>query len=436
MHLLTRHNNRSDGYDGKFDTYSHAVADSAGKSVTDFVNKHGTDYFSCMISETSLCCSDCKGANGNGAGDPCAYCFDGDCYKTVTGLRARADDPFYEYSFSDGTSSLLPRDHPHPEQVRIVKSVNESEPCPPDYSKRGFGPDNPYEQSVYWTLLDDKADKFYADLLGDTGIPKDKIKMGNNNRGNDCAPANHMGDGDDCWGTGYDYNFPMPDGYEAKDVANPKDVVQKALDNSDNLVEQLTDALKSLQYGSYYGDELQLVDSVSIPTLMIVNAVEDMSQVEEVADKIDEEKKKALILAFIGALLFFIPIAGEVLGAVTELGDIAAILAVVAAAGDTALGVYQVVDDPSNPLLGIMRYEASARNPESLLTKAKHYSGTSRSLEPWLRGKGVQSPPWYERRRRAQAWRQDSSQDGYNKEGHRNVSQGSVMIRVWVSEFR
>lgn len=239
-------------------------------------------------------------------------------------------------------------------QTRIIKTLNESEPCPPDYSKRGYGPDNPYEQSVYWTLLPDKADKFYADLLGDTGIPKDKIQIGDNDRGNDCAPSNHRGDGDDCWGTGYDYGIPQAHGYSADDVADPKDVVQKALDNSDNLQKQLSDTLIALSLDAYYGDDFELVDSISIPVLMIVNAVEDMSQVEEVADKIDEEKKKALILAFISAILFFVPIAGEVLGSVAELADIASILAIVSAAGDVAMGVYSIVDDPKNPLLGIM----------------------------------------------------------------------------------
>jgi len=320
--------------------------------VNDFVNAHGNDYFSCVIAETSICCSDCKGQNGNGKGDPCAYCFNGDCYKTVTGVKAR-DSGFFdtngtEYSYN----SLDLRDHPHPEQVRVAKQEKGPEPCPPDYSKRGYGPDNPYEQSVWWTLNGDKSDKFYADLLSDTGIPKDKIVFSDKNRGNGCPPSAKKDD--DCWGIGMDYGIPQPHGYTAADVSNPKDVVQKALDQSDNLVQQLKDALTALQLGAYYGDEMELVDSVSIPVLMIVNAVDDMSQVDEVADKIDEEKKKALILAFIGAILFFVPIAGEVLGSVAELADIASILAIVSAAGDVAMGVYQVVDDPKNPLLGIM----------------------------------------------------------------------------------
>lgn len=80
--------------------------------------------------------------------------------------------------------------------------ANHTEPCPPDYSQRGYGPDNPYEQSIYWSLNADKSDSFYSDILSDTGIEKKNIKFGNTDRGNDCAPSAKPDD--DCWGMGYD----------------------------------------------------------------------------------------------------------------------------------------------------------------------------------------------------------------------------------------
>jgi chitinase len=351
----------NNGYDGKFDTYSHAVADSAGNTVRDFVNQNGNKYFSCIISETTVCCDYCNG--GAHPANQCNYCFTGTCYKTcntVTGCSKRlAKKEIGEYvsmeNSENGLYDLIEGrnvlDHPAPIQVLISNMVNETEPCPPDYSKRGYGPDNPYEQSVYWSLNSDKSDQFYADLLENTGIPKDKIKMDNYNRGNDCAPSAKPGD--DCWGIGYDYGIPTPNGYDASDVTNPKDVVQKALSNSNNLQGQLKDALTQLQNDCYQGDPMELVDSISMPVLMIAEAVDSMEQVESIADKIDEEKRKALILAFIGAILFFVPIAGEVLGSVAELADIASIISILGVAGNTALDVYTIVDDPQNAPLAI-----------------------------------------------------------------------------------
>lgn len=62
----------ADGYDKKFKTYAGAVAGSAGKSLEDFVNGHGSDYFTCIISELSTCCSECK--NNAHSASYCDYC--------------------------------------------------------------------------------------------------------------------------------------------------------------------------------------------------------------------------------------------------------------------------------------------------------------------------------------------------------------------------
>ena len=320
------------GYDGKFTTYAKAVAGSAGDTVHDFINHNGNKYFSCIVSETAFCCSTCSQWS-------CKYCFDGSgdqctkfcnprfgCLKS-RGLAIRGTTP-------------------------VTRMTNQTEPCPPDYSQRGYGPNNPYEQSIYWTLHDDKADTFWGDLLSNTGIPKDKIKFGQHNRGNACAPSSQPGD--DCWGNGIDYNIPMPSGYDQGDVSNPKVVVQKGLDKANHLGPQLKDTLFALQVTAYQGDAGELIDSISLPILMMVEAVENMFQVAEIADKITEEQRKTIILAFIGAILFFIPVAGEVLGTVTELTDLASIITILGAAGNAAFDVYTIVDDPQNAPLAIM----------------------------------------------------------------------------------
>ena len=338
----------NNGYDDKFNTYSHAVADNAGSQVRDFQNNNGNKYFSCIVTELTFCCSQCS-PEDNG----CAYCFDGDCTEhcnQITGQcssKRSLSNPsrsFWEIQMMDkrdgvGGGSPTP----------ITRNSNQSEPCPPDMSKRGFGSND--MQSVYWTLNDGTADDFYSDLLNNTGIAKDKISFQNYDRGNDCAPS--AGPDDPCWGSGYDYGMATPVGYDASDVTNPKDLVQKALDNSNNLAGQISDALTNLQLGCYYGDSSELVDSLSIPVLMIAQAVDSMSSIEATADEIDEEKRKSIILAFIGAILFFIPVVGEVVGSVTEAADIASIIAVIGAAGNAAMDVYTIVDDPKNAPLAI-----------------------------------------------------------------------------------
>ncbi|CAK7209595.1 hypothetical protein SCUCBS95973_000493 [Sporothrix curviconia] len=331
-------------YDHKFGVYAKAVAGSADLQVHDFMKQHGNDYFSCVVTELQMCCTECQ-RNSRG-GSYCDYCFKED-----------GSNPCYvEASYSHRRRDGL--DHPVPGSNRVlnVRDTNETEPCPPDYSRRGYGPDDPYEQTVYWTLRSDRADAFYADLLSATGIPKDKVGFGLHTDIDSCSGSGHKtGDGADCWNTGYEFGAPFPNGYGVADVANPKNIVQSGLNKSANLPGQIADALLVLRTNSYLGgSDLDLVDAVSLPVLLTAQGVESMSVVVQTADKIEEAEEKAIILAFLSAILFFIPIAGEVAGAFAEIGSIVAILDTIGVIGNAALDIYTVVSDPQNAPLAIV----------------------------------------------------------------------------------
>ncbi|GIJ86888.1 hypothetical protein Asppvi_005786 [Aspergillus pseudoviridinutans] len=309
------------GYDGYFLTYSDAVAKYGSESVHNYMYDNGDKYFTCIVTEAAHCCKAC------GQGRDCNYCFDGDCYKNCPARIC-----------SRNTDLSIP----------IIKMVNASEPCPPNYSKRGPGPDNPYVQSVYWTLESSQSDNFYADLLNNTGIPKDKITFGNYERGNTCPPSAKPDD--DCWGFGMDFGIPIPHDYTASDVTNPKDLIQKAVERSSNLGSQLQDTLFALSVDAWIGDTSELIDAVSMPVLMMAEAVEQMATVVDLAKKIDAEKRKMFILTFLGVFFLLLPIAGEVL----EVGELGVIMDLVSLGGNTGLDVYTIVDDPHNAPLAIM----------------------------------------------------------------------------------
>jgi hypothetical protein len=61
-----------------------------------------------------------------------------------------------------------------------------------------------------------------------------------------------------------------------------------------------------MQADTFMGDTFSLIDAVGLPIMMIVQGVKSMSLVVQTADKIAEERK-AIILAFVSAILFFIP---------------------------------------------------------------------------------------------------------------------------------
>lgn len=317
------------GYDQKFKIYATAVAGKAGSSVHDFVYKNGNKYFTCEVAEVATCCDYCKSQPSSD--DTCRYCWtDGECYKRCTGLECT-------------TTNV---------EQPVSKVFNKSEPCPPDYSERGSK--LYHEETVYWSLNDDKANQFYADIFSDTGIGKGHLKFGDYDRGNDCTPANTIGDGDPCWTLEYDFNIPVPDGYDASDVADPKDTVQKGLERSANLSPQISQVLFGLATDTWIGDGMDLIDSISMPILMVAQAVEEMSKVVDIADQITEAKEEMIIAAFIGALLFMIPVAGEILGTVAGFAEVGAVLVMAGEAANIAMGVAEVVKDPDNAPLAIM----------------------------------------------------------------------------------
>lgn len=160
----------------------------------------------------------------------------------------------------------------------------------------------------------------------------------------------------ECWNNRYGFNEPMPHGFGIEDVANPKSVAQKGLDSvtAADLRSQINRVIINMQALAYPSDGIEIVDAVSLPIMMVVQGVESMSMVVQSAIKLEEAERKALIMAFVGAILFLVPVAGEILGSIAELADIGVIITMMGIAGNVAMDVYTIVDDPENAPLAIM----------------------------------------------------------------------------------
>ncbi|OKL59809.1 hypothetical protein UA08_04952 [Talaromyces atroroseus] len=352
------------GYDDKFKIYAGVVVDHAGDSMTQMIYENGTKYFDCIVAEMNFCCSDCDSSNGG-----CDYC------RNDTSGCAESCNPRY------GTCTPLKRDTYarlddglFARDVRLIPGYSqEPEPCPPDYSKHGYGEtdtDGTPSNSIWWSFQDDNATaQFYADLYSQTAIPKNKTSIQTHVRyNNDCAPSASLGDGDNCWNLGVDYTIPYVHNYTESDVINPKDVVTAATANATDLLGQIADVLESMQSGLYDGDFMDVVDSISIPIMMINSSITEMATIETVADEITKERRMEIIMAFFGAVLFLVPIAGELMGSVAELAEIGSIVSAVGSAGNIAFDIYSVASDPNNAPLAIM---TAIFEPLALLDIAK-----------------------------------------------------------------
>lgn len=142
-------------------------------------------------------------------------------------------------------------------------------------------------------------------------------------------------------------------------IPNPKEAIQASLENIDELYSEITLASIDIALGIWEGSDSELVEAVSLPILMIVQSVNSMEQIhkigEEIEDKENEQKRKNLILTIIMAAIIVIPIAGE---AALALGwttlAIARIAIMIGVAGEVALSVVDMVDDPSSVLMSAM----------------------------------------------------------------------------------
>ncbi|KAF3908275.1 hypothetical protein AA313_de0205493 [Arthrobotrys entomopaga] len=329
-----------DGYDHKFATYAESVAGSAADGVADFTEENGNKFFTCQVGEASLCCDTCNSKNKR----ECNYCRkdNKNCYKNCNRIMGCLHQ-------RDMYTKLADRDI-----VPVLQYSKVPEPCPPDYSQRGMGPDNPYLQSVWWTMKSDMHDQFFAELLNATGIPAKKIGFGKRDRGNGCSSdSDHSNPDAECWYSGMDFDFPQPKGYSARDVVNPKSTVKSALDKGGLLGVQLEMGVFLVKNIAYLGEASDMIDAVALPIVTIAEAVDTMEQVSEIGAKIEKEKRKAMIMLFLTAIFMVIPIAGEVIGTVGGLAELGTALTLLGAAGNIALDAYTVATDPQNRPLAI-----------------------------------------------------------------------------------
>ncbi|PSK36632.1 Endochitinase B [Elsinoe australis] len=313
----------NNGYDAKFRTYADAVVKTAFSSVEKFMLDNGNKYFDCVVTERIGCCSWCNTYyTPEDAKTACRYCENYQCEPTVCAPDGTGCDRDFEWRYR-----------------------NVTQPCPPDYSLRGSADDNDgyYGESVYWTMRPGDAERFWGDLQSKTGIEQKDIAIRDRKFGTSHCPTSA-----DCRNYDWYYGIPTAQGYEASDVLNPKSMVDKNYNNLKGLAPRIGDTIALMRKGDYWLNTNDLVDSVALPVAMIVEAVDNMATIEGVVEDMEEEKRKQIIMAFVTALLFFVPMAGQVLSAVASLANIGRIIAVLGTAGQLAYDIVDLVNNKGN----------------------------------------------------------------------------------------
>lgn len=104
-----------------------------------------------------------------------------------------------------------------------------------------------------------------------------------------------------------------------------------------------------------------MVDAVSIPVLMIHEAVDAMQKVDDTAkEELELEQRKQMILMFVTAFLFLVPIGSEAIGAITGFANLGRIISLIGEAAMVAEDIYAVSKDPSQAPFLMFGYILSA----------------------------------------------------------------------------
>jgi hypothetical protein len=209
----------------------------------------------------------------------------------------------------------------------------------------GFGTAPP---NITYTCTN--TDGFYKDIAEKYGIDKSWLTWGKRrvliHSGCQHAGANVK----ECQekNDGFWYNFPLP--AENIQIPNPKSIIGGNYTQMRNLKSRMENESKNADYGAVSRGDI--VDSGSLPALVMQFAMTSMNKVVETAHEIAEQERKSTIANFIMAFMMFIPMAGATAGALGA----TLLRTIINVAGELAnigVAIYEVVDDPDNALLSV-----------------------------------------------------------------------------------
>ncbi|SPO00349.1 related to chitinase [Cephalotrichum gorgonifer] len=209
-----------------------------------------------------------------------------------------------------------------------------------------------YESWTFWWEFKEKEKKKYEDELWDFGIDPEWVEFGVYR---DVFTCDRQSGGTGmCWDTTQTNNG-FPRGKDNIEISDPKDIVDKARNNFDNLDDEFFATEWDISMDQWDGSPEDAVQVLSAPVFMLSDAIINMKEVKEMGDKIDKENEKNLILTILSGVLFLIPFVGAAVGSLGRAGaNIARMLSAIEAGGAAGLSIYEIIEDPESAPLAIM----------------------------------------------------------------------------------
>lgn len=292
------------GYDGKFDVYERYTKEQAPVSVAKYMaGAQKSGNFKCTIQQYKQCCKNCLNV-----------------YQCPNGCSWATD-------CKSGS---------------VAVTIN----CPtevPDIDTDYFT----QQQEITYTLTN--SDAFFSQISEQYGILKDWISFGDYmvHLAN-CAYAGTQVEECKKAGSTYWHGYPNIDAAKLV-IPDPKDIIGGAYDKTKGLLDSAVSAKRYAPYDFTSSRNSDIVDALGMPSLLMSEAVANMKNVVETANKVLEQERKERIAGFITAIFMIIPFVGEAAGALGG-ATMRSIILMAGELGNVGYTIYGLVENPSDAL--------------------------------------------------------------------------------------
>ncbi|KJK65771.1 hypothetical protein P875_00022155 [Aspergillus parasiticus SU-1] len=248
-----------------------------------------------------------------------------------------------------------------------------------------------WDVNAGWSIRYDLVDKegSFDALAAETGIDESWVTFGDETSDYTCADP-----GDIRPGAGSlpcrklfrkKLNYPQRDSDDKVHVGNPKKLIEASMDTVTALRTSLLSSYLSVGL-SFYDDgpnDTSATDAVvaySMPGLQLAEAINSMKDIKDIGEKAKEQAKKDLIFKILTIVFMVIPFVGEALGPlIGSAASVARIALLIGEAGNGALTVAEIIEDPSSAPFAVLGLIAGVGGGSGKLSKAEALAEASKA---------------------------------------------------------
>ncbi|KAE8385657.1 hypothetical protein BDV23DRAFT_190665 [Aspergillus alliaceus] len=248
-----------------------------------------------------------------------------------------------------------------------------------------------WDMNTGWSIRYDLVDKkgFFDALAAETGIDESWVIFGDETSDYECALP-----GDIRPGAGNlpcrklfhkKLNYPQKGSNDNIHVGNPKKLIEASMGNVTALRTSLLSSYLSVGL-SFYDDgprDTSATDAVvaySMPVLQLAEAISSMKDIKEIGEKAKEQAKKDLIFKILTVIFMVIPFVGEALGPlIGSAASIARIALLIGEAGNGALTVAEIIEDPTSAPFAMLGLIAGVGGGTGKLSKGEALAEASKA---------------------------------------------------------